>query len=727
MMKNTFLFILTLISIFLLTACMEQQEQNQTRQVSFENPDISYPEVFQDSSIVDDYHGTKIADPYRWLEDDDSEETKAWVDAQNEVTFGHLSEIPYREALQNRLKELWDYERYSVPFRKGGHYYFFKNDGLQNQSVMYEQESLEGEASVVLDPNKFSEDGTSSLAGYSFSENGRYLAYQVSEGGSDWRTAYVKDLQTGEVLSDKLEWLKFTGTPWHEDGFFYSRYPEPDEEGEALSGKNEFQQVYYHKLGTPQEDDQLIFADRSNPKRGFSTQVTEDERFLIMYIWESTSGNALFFKDLKLANGDFYPLVETVDHDFSVIDNLGDRLLVLTNYKATNQRLLAIDTQNPEESNWKEVIPETDDVLESVTIAGGKLIAQYLHDAYSQAKVFDLEGKYLADIPLPGIGSVGSFSGKKEDETAFFSFTSFTTPSTIYQLDMESLEAKVFRSPTLDFDGSKYITKQVWFESKDGTRVPMFITHKKGLKLDGKRPTLLYGYGGFNINLTPGFSLTRSIVLENGGVYAVPNLRGGGEFGSDWHKAGTLERKQNVFDDFISAAEYLIANDYTNSDKLAIQGGSNGGLLVGACMTQRPDLYAVAMPAVGVLDMLRYHLFTIGAAWATDYGLSSDPEAFKYLIAYSPLHNLKPADYPATLVTTADHDDRVVPAHSFKFISELQKQQKGEEPVLIRVETSAGHGAGKPVSKQIEEAADWLGFMFYHLEEDVIYDYEVRD
>lgn len=710
------------IALFFLTGCKDTTHKSNMSKPADWKFNQNYPNVFRDTSILDEYHGVSVPDPYRWLEDPDSEETKAWVDSQNAITFNHLEQIPFREALRKRLATLWDYERFSVPFREGGNYYYFKNDGLQNQSVLYVQDSLGGASAVVLDPNKFSEDGTASLAGYSFSDDGRYMAYQVSEGGSDWRTAYVKDLQTGDILSDKLEWLKFTGTPWYGDGFFYSRYPEPEEGEAALSARNEFQQVFYHKLGTTQAEDELIFADRTNPRRGFSAQVTEDQRFLILNAWESTSGNALYIKDLSRDQADFIPLVPEIDDDYSVIDNVGEKLLVLTNNEAPNQRLLAIDVNKPDRENWETLIPETEDVLEGVYLMGGKLIAQYLHQAYTTAKVYSLDGKFLADLNLPGIGSVGGFSGKPDDQNAFYSFTSFTHPSTIYRLDMESLESTLYHTPDLDFDMDAYTTRQVWYESKDGTRVPMFITHKKGLELDGQRPTLLYGYGGFNIKLTPGFSLTRTIILENGGVYAVPNLRGGGEFGSEWHKSGTLDRKQNVFDDFIHAAEYLIENGYTNPDKLAIQGGSNGGLLVGACMTQRPELFGVAMPAVGVLDMLRYHLFTIGAAWATDYGLSSDSVAFHYLKAYSPLHNIQKKSYPATLVTTADHDDRVVPAHSFKFISELQHHHTGDDPVLIRIETSAGHGAGKPVSKQIEEAADWIGFMFFHLNEGVIYD-----
>lgn len=713
--------IATILLIF--SGCGNMKQHQEADSLKIQKFDMAYPSVFRDTTVVDDYHGVLVKDPYRWLEDPDSEETKNWVTAQNELTFNHLKKIPYREAIRERLSNLWNYERYSAPFKEGGKYYYFKNDGLQNQSVLYAQDEPGGESTLVLDPNQFSTDGTASLAGYSFSNDGRYLAYQVSTGGSDWRTAYVKDLQTGKVMEDKLEWLKFTGTPWYGNGFFYSRYPAPAPGEAALSAKNEFQQVYFHELGTPQSADKLIFEDADSPRRGFSSQITEDQRFLILNVWESTSGNALYVKDLQDEKGDFVTLIGDIEDDYYVIDNIGAKLLVLTNHGAPNQRLMAVDLKKPEFDNWETIIPETEDVLEGVYLAGGKLIAKYLHDAYSVAKAYTPEGTYIGEVSLPGIGSVGSFSGRMDDRNAFYSYTSFTHPSTIYQLDMESLESTLYHAPSLDFDMDAYVTKQVWYDSKDGTRVPMFVTHKKDIELDGKRPTLLYGYGGFNVKLTPSFSLTRTVILENGGVFAMPNLRGGGEFGAEWHKAGTLERKQNVFDDFIAAAEYLIENGYTTAEKLAIQGGSNGGLLIGACMTQRPELFGVALPAVGVLDMLRYHLFTIGAAWATDYGLSTDSSAFHYLKAYSPLHNVKEIAYPATLVTTADHDDRVVPAHSFKFISTLQHHHNGDSPVLIRVETSAGHGAGKPVSKQIEEAADWIGFMFYHLKQDVKYDY----
>ncbi|MEM1323219.1 MAG: prolyl oligopeptidase family serine peptidase, partial [Bacteroidota bacterium] len=622
-----------------------------------------------------------------------------------------------------------NFERYSTPFKKGDKYYYFKNDGLQNQSVMYVQETLDGPATEVLNPNEFSDDGTASLAGYSFSKDGRYLAYQVSEGGSDWQTAYVKDLTTGEVLSDKVEWIKFSSLSWSKDGFFYCRYPEP-EGGSKLSSTNEFHQVYYHKVGDSQDKDQLVFADRANPQRGFFTSTSQDERFLMLGIWESTSGNALYFKDLSQENADFIALKESIVADFSFVDNIDNNLLVLTNYNAPNWRLVSINVEHPEEGYWEDLIPESTDVLRSVDIIGGKLVATYINNASSLVTLYDLKGQpEVIDFKLPSIGTIGGFSGDKDDSEAFYSFSSFTRPTTIYSFDVKTNTSKIFKAPSIDFDSDKYVTKQVWYKGYDGTRVPMFVTHKKDLQMDGNRPTLLYGYGGFDIPILPGFNTTRlnmaPIILENDGVFVVANIRGGGEFGKAWHQAGTKERKQNVFNDFQAAAEHLIAQKYTSPDKLAIYGRSNGGLLVGACMTQRPDLYKVALPAVGVLDMLRYQYFTIGRAWASDYGLSEDPNGFDYLYQYSPLHNAVPAKYPATMITTADHDDRVVPAHSFKFAAALQENQNGDLPVLIRVETSAGHGAGKPTSKKIEEAADILSFTFYNFEEDVKYDYKM--
>ncbi|MCL4147203.1 UNVERIFIED_CONTAM: hypothetical protein GTU68_035435 [Idotea baltica] len=675
---------------------------------------ITYPVSRKDDTISDDYHGTTISDPYRWLEDDHSEETIDWVKRQNKVTFDYLHKIPGREGLIDRLTALWNYPKYSLPFKEGKKYYFFKNNGLQNQSALYSINELNDEPTLVLDPNNFSDDGTTSLGGTSFNKNGDLLGYSISEGGSDWRTIKVIDLKSGETLADEINWAKFSGISWAKNGFYYSRYPAPEGEGE-LSDKNEFHKLYFHKLGTDQSEDRLIYSDTGNPQRNVYAGVSEDEKFLFISASEGTSGNALKVKmigEKKLKT--FY---DKFDFDFNVIDNNENSILILTNHNAPNKRIIAIDFDNPDMDAWKELIPESKEPIRSVSIVGNKLFVGYLKDASSSVKVFDMHGKFISDLNLPGIGTLSNVSGKKEGTEGFYSFTSFTQPSTIFKLNTETLKSELFRKSEINFDASDYVTKQEWYTSKDGTRVPMFITHKKGLKLDGTNPTLLYGYGGFNISLLPSFGITRLPLLENGGVLAVANLRGGGEFGTAWHEAGTLDRKQNVFDDFIAAGEYLVDKKYTSSDKLAIQGGSNGGLLVGACLNQRPDLFKVGFPAVGVLDMLRYHQFTIGWAWAGDYGRSDDPEAFNYLIKYSPIHNVKPIAYPATMVTTADHDDRVVPAHSFKYAATLQEKHTGDNPVLIRIETSAGHGAGKPTSKRIEEAADILAFMFYNMGE----------
>lgn len=696
-------------------SCQEKDTLSQMK-AAREAIELDYPDTRRDSAVVEDYHGTSIADPYRWLEDDNSEETTAWVSEQNKVTQSFLSHIPFRDDVKDRLTSLWDYEKYGTPFKEAGQYYYFKNDGLQNQYVMYRQVE-DGDDEVILDPNKFSDDGTTSLAGMAFSKDGKYLAYMISEGGSDWRKAYVLDLETMDLLEDELQWIKFSGLSWAGDGFYYSRYPVSDEGGE-LSDANEYHSLYYHKLGDDQSKDQLIYKNPDHPKRNVYGSTTEDEKWLVIGESESTSGNSLSIKSLTSPSSKIIRVIDGFDADYSVIDSDGDRMLIKTNAEAPNQKVVALDTRNPT-AGMSEVIPEADDVLQSTSVVGGKLFVEYLHNASSLVKVFDLDGNHISDLDLPGIGNASGVSGKKEESEGFFSFSSYTRPATIYKLDTETLEYELFRESAVDFDPDAYVTEQVWYDSYDGTKVSMFITHKKGLAKDGSNPTLLYGYGGFDISLTPGFSLTILPILENGGVYAVPNLRGGGEYGKEWHKAGTKERKQNVFDDFQAAAEYLIEEGYTSSEKLAIRGGSNGGLLVGACMTQRPDLYAVAFPAVGVLDMLRYHEFTIGWAWADDYGLSSNPEDFKYLIKYSPLHNVKPVAYPATMVTTADHDDRVVPAHSFKFASELQHQHTGDNPVLIRVETSAGHGAGKPTDKIIQEHADLLSFMYYNMDEEL--------
>ncbi len=709
-MKN--IILLFLLSFFVL-ACKSDR-------INFETISLTYPETRQDSSVVDDYHGHSIADPYRWLEDDNSDETKSWVDEQIEVTFGYLEQIPYREDIRNRLEKLWDYEKYSSPFREGEYYYYFKNDGLQNQSVLYKTSNIDEDGEVFLDPNAFSEDGTTSLAGLSFDKNGKYLAYMISEGGSDWRTLFVKDVETGELLEDKLEWIKFSGISWAGDGFFYSRYPTP-EGGGKLSGKNEYHTLCYHKLGSSQLDDIIIHRDTKNPQRNVYGSVTEDENILLISTTESTSGNAFSIVDLKKGvETPPVPVITDYQYDYNLIEYEGGKLYIHTNDNAPKYKVVAIDVRYPGKENWVDVIPESEKALRGVSMMGGQIFALYLSDATSQVMVFETGGGFKEELKLPGLGTVSGISGKKTDTKGFFTYTSFTTPPTIYELDAETLEYREFRRPDVDFDPTQYETRQVKYKSKDGTEIPMFITMKKGTKLDGNNPTLLYGYGSFNIPMLPSFSITRLPFLENGGIYCVANIRGGGEYGKEWHQAGTKERKQNVFDDFIAAAEYLIENNYTSNKKLAIEGGSNGGLLVGACMTQRPDLFAVAIPRVGVLDMLRYHEFTIGWAWATDYGRSDEPEAFEYLLKYSPLHNIKEESYPATIVTTADHDDRVVPAHSFKFIAELQKKHTGNAPVIIRIDKSAGHGAGKPTSKAIDEAADVMAFMLFNMKEDYL-------
>ena len=689
------------IALFSIIACRQQIK-------------VTYPETAK-VDTVEDYFGTSIADPYRWLENDTSAETEAWVIEENAVTDAYLAQIPFREKVRERLEQIWDYPKFGVPFREGNYYFFFKNDGLQNQSVLYIKEGLDGEPEVLLDPNTFSEDGTVALSGLSVSRDARYVAYSIARSGSDWNEIHVMEIEGRNELPDMLNWVKFSGMSWEKDGFYYSCYDEPVK-GLEYSNKNEFHKVFYHHVGTPQAKDILIFQDPEYPQRNYGASVTEDERFLILYQSESTSGNALYYKDLTLKNTRFKPLVTGFENDYTVIDNLGDQLLVVTNYKAPKKTLILMDPKHPEPGNWKVLIPEREDVLESIDLVGDKIVAEYMHKAASTALLFDYNGNQTGEIELPTVGTMAGFNGKKGDDIAFYGFTSYTFPTTIFKYDVAMNQSEVYIRPEIDFDPDKYEVKQVEYPSKDGTIITMFIVHQKDLVMNGNNPTLLYGYGGFNVSLTPGFSITRLAFIEQGGVYAVPNLRGGGEYGEEWHKAGTLERKQNVFDDFIAAAEYLMEEKYTSSEKLAIMGGSNGGLLVGACMTQRPELFKVAISAVGVLDMLRYHKFTIGWAWATDYGTSDTEEGFNYLIKYSPLHNIKDGvSYPATLVTTADHDDRVVPAHSFKFIARLQEANAGLNPVLVRIETKAGHGGGKPTSKVIEEYGDIWSFMFWNL------------
>lgn len=682
---------------------------------------LNYPKS-RKADQVDDYHGTLVADPYRWLEDPDSEETKAWVEAQNQVTFGYLSEIPTRETLKQRITKLWNYEKYSTPFKKGDRYFYFKNDGLQNQSVLYTLTSLDAEPTLLLDPNTLSEDGTVALSGLAFSKDGKLLAYGLSRSGSDWQEWQVREVETGLDLSDQIKWVKFSGASWTDDnqGFFYSRFDEPNE-ATKLEDLNYYQKLYYHKLGTPQSEDSLIYERPDQKEWGFSGRVTEDGNYLIITVFLGTDPkNLVFYKNLQDPDSPVVELIKEFDASYSFIGNDQSVFWFSTDLDAPRSRVIAIDTNHPAQAQWQEVIPQADETLEGVGLLNNQFVADYLKDAHSSIKIFDLDGSFVREVELPGIGSVGGFNGLRYDTETFYSYTSFTTPATIYRYDMVSGESTIFRQPQVDFNPDDYETKQVFYPSKDGTQVPMFITHKKGLQLDSNNPTYLYGYGGFNISITPNFSISNLVWMEMGGVYAVANLRGGGEYGEDWHQSGTKLNKQNVFDDFIAAAEWLIGAQYTSPQKLAIAGGSNGGLLVGACMTQRPDLFGAALPAVGVLDMLRFNKFTIGWAWCSDYGSPDNPEEFKALYAYSPLHNLKPGTaYPATLITTADHDDRVVPAHSFKFAAALQEAHEGEQPVLIRIETKAGHGAGKPTSKIIEEIADKWAFLLRTLEVDV--------
>ncbi len=673
-----------------------------------------YPET-KKIDHVDEYFGVKVDDPYHWLEDDNSEETKAWVIEENKVTFAYLDAIPFRDALKERITKLWNYPKQTAPSKYGDFYIYSKNDGLQNQNVIYIKKGEDGEERVLIDPNKMSEDGKISLSGLSAREDGKYVAYMISESGSDWNTAYVLDPATGEKLSDELKWIKFSGISWYGDGFFYSRYDAP-QAGAELTTKNEFHKVCYHKLGDKQENDKLIFMDKDNPLRNHSASVTDDEKYLIVYQSQATSGNILYVKNLE-KDGPFVQFNDSFDKDWGVLDHINGKLYLQTNYGAPNYRLVVVDANNPKIANVKDLIPESENVMGNVSYAGGRLFASYLKDARSEVKIFDLDGKYIDEVKLPGFGSCSGIYGKAKENTAYFTFTSFTFPTVIYKYDVKENSYTEYFKPSIDFAFDSYETHQVFYTSKDGTKVPMFIIHKKGIAMDGTNPTLLYGYGGFNISMTPGFSAHRLAWLEQGGVYAMANIRGGGEYGEKWHEAGTKLQKQNVFDDFIAAGEYLVNQKYTSSAKLAVQGGSNGGLLVGAVINQRPDLFGVAIPQVGVMDMLRFHKFTIGRAWTGDYGSSDNEEEFQYLYKYSPLHNIKSdVDYPATLVTTGDHDDRVVPAHSFKYIATLQEKQKDRKnPMLVRIQTNAGHGAGKPTSVSIQEVTDIYSFIFYNM------------
>ncbi|HEY9342220.1 MAG TPA: prolyl oligopeptidase family serine peptidase [Hanamia sp.] len=678
---------------------------------------IKYPDT-KKVNQEDDYFGTIVKDPYRWLEDDNSDETKEWVTEQNKVTQNYLSQIPFREKVKSRLEQMWNYPKYGSPFKEGAYYYFYKNDGLQNQAVLYRQKGLDATPEVFIDPNKMSKDGTAAIGTPSFSKNKKYAVYLEAQAGSDWQEAHVMNVNDKSLLKDEIKFIKFSGTSWKgDDGFYYSRYPVPDEKNK-LTTQNQFHKVYYHKLGTPQSEDLLIYEDKDHPLRTIGAELTEDEHFLFLNKSEGTSGDELWVKDMtnKSSENGFSLLIKGFDTESNFIDNDGDKILVRTNADAPNYKVVLIDPKNPVKENWEIIIPERKELLESVGTAGGKLFLSYLQDASSRIYQTNYKGHLEREIHLPGIGSAEGFNGYKDDKEIFYSFSSFIYPPAIFRYDITTGNTQLFRKSEVKINTDGYETGQLFFTSKDGTKVPMFVTHKKGLKLNGNNPLLLYGYGGFNIAMTPAFSISIAFFIEQGGVFAMVNLRGGNEYGEAWHKAGMLQNKQNVFDDFIGATEYLIEKKYTNPAKLAIRGGSNGGLLVGAAMTQRPELFKVAIPQVGVMDMLRYHKFTIGWAWATEYGRSDKKEDFENLYKYSPLHNLKSGvKYPATLITTADHDDRVVPAHSFKYAATLQADNDGTNPTLIRIETKAGHGAGKPTSKQIEEAADMWSFVMYNL------------
>ena len=709
MLASILILIAALIMLPTFFVVSSQNSTGVTQQMIKTN---NYP-VARKGDQVDDYHGVKVADPYRWLEDLDSEETRKWVEEQNKLTFGYLAEIPARTTIKERLTKLWNFEKYGVPFKEGNRYFYTRNSGLQNQSVLYSVNSLEAQPQVLIDPNTLSADGTVALSGTAVSNDGKLLAYSLSASGSDWQEWKVRDVGTGKDLTDHLKWVKFSNASWTRDGggFFYARYDEP--KSDSLKATNYFQKLYFHKIGSPQSEDVLVYERPDQKDWLFDGSVSRDGNYLIITAFQGTDVKTrVYYKDLRTNDGSVVKLLDDFDASYTFVGNDGNRMWFLTDVGAPRGKIIEINTAQPDRNNWKILVPESKETLQAVTVVNHKLIANYLKDAYTQVKIFDTTGKFIREVEFPTIGSAEGFGGEPDDRETFYSFTSFTVPATIYRYDVETGKSTVFRQPKVDFNPANFETKQVFYSSKDGTKVPMFITYKKGLKLDGNNPTYLYGYGGFNISLTPAFSVGGLVWMEMGGVFAQPNLRGGGEYGEDWHQAGMKLKKQNVFDDFITAAEWLIANKYTSTPKLAISGGSNGGLLVGAALTQRPDLFGAALPAVGVMDMLRFQKFTIGWAWVSDYGSSDNADEFKALYAYSPLHNIKPGTkYPPTLVTTADHDDRVWPGHSFKFAAALQAAQAGSAPVLIRIETKAGHGAGKPTSKIIEESADRYAFL----------------
>ncbi|WP_044210457.1 prolyl oligopeptidase family protein [Flammeovirga sp. OC4] len=712
-MNNKFASALLLSSVVAVTACQQQMEYN-------------YPQTKKEI-VNDEYFGTNVEDPYRWLEDDKSEETAQWVTAENKATQAFLSKIPFKKGIQDRLTELWNYEKITAPRKHGDWLYFYKNNGLQNQYVLYRKKPNSEVEEVFLDPNTFSEDGTTSLSTIKFTNDGKLAAYATSTGGSDWRDIYVIDTETKKIVEEPVRNAKFTNIAWKKsEGFYYSKYDKP-KDGSQLSGMTQHHKLMYHQLGTAQDKDKLVFGGEKTPRRYVGAYVTDDEKYLVISAAVNTSGNELYIQDLSKKNAPIVTLVDNTDNDHSIIYSNKSNFWIKTNYNAPNGRVVVAPISTPKRENWEDLIPETENVL-SVSTCGKKIFAKYMKDAISQVYQYDLKGNKEREIKLPGVGTASGFYGEDDDKTLFYSFTSYTMPSTTFEYTIESGESKEYIRPNVKFNPNEYTSEQVFYTSKDGTKVPMIITYKKGLKKNGQNPTILYGYGGFNVSLQPRFSIANVVWLENGGVYAVPNLRGGGEYGEKWHVAGTKMNKQNVFDDFIAAAEYLKKEGYTSTEKLALRGGSNGGLLVGATMTQRPDLAAVAFPAVGVLDMLRYNKFTAGAGWAYDYGTAEDSkEMFEYLKGYSPYHNVKQGvAYPSTLITTADHDDRVVPAHSFKFAAELQAKDAGKNPVLIRIATNAGHGAGKPTSMIIEEYADIFGFAWYNMDVTPALDHKIN-
>ena len=719
-----------------LFSCSEEKKsaENEKKTEPLKPIEVSYP-LTEKGDVVDDYHGTKIPDPYRWLEFDTAENVKAWVKEQNKVTFGYLKKTQGRKIFKNRLEQIFNYEKAGSPRKVGDYYFYYKNSGLQNQSVIYFKKGLDGKEEVFIDPNEIDKKGTTSIGLLGSSADNKYISYSVSLAGSDWMEIHTMEIETKKELNDVIKWSKFSDATWFKDGFFYSRYPTPAP-GKELSAENKFHSVYYHKLGDAQEKDKLIFEDKKNPLRYHYVQITEDEKYLILYVASGTNGFECHYKQISnglgedgkeipavstkiiepFSKGGFTALFTGFENKSNVIDHVNGKFYIHTDIDAPKYRLIALDPNKPQKENWTEIIPENENLLEGVSMGGGKMFAQYLQDVTTRIYQYDLTGKLEHEIKLPGLGTAGGLGGKKEDKQMFYSFTSFTYPTTIFSYDAETGKSDVFYQPELRFNPEDFTSEQIFYTSKDVTKVPMFIVYKKGMKKTGKNPTLLYAYGGFNVSITPSFSVSIIPILEQGGIYVLANLRGGGEYGEEWHQAGMFGKKQNVFDDFIAAAEYLIDKKYTSSDYLAISGGSNGGLLVGACMTQRPELYKVAFPAVGVLDMLRFHKFTVGFGWIAEYGSSDNKEDFEYLVKYSPYHNVKQGtNYPATMVLTGDHDDRVVPAHSFKFIAELQAKNGGKNPVLIRIETDAGHGAGKPTSKVIEETADKWAFMFQNM------------